>query len=247
MVCTSCHAELIGPYCAQCGQKHRKNRYSLKSILQDALSQLLSLDRGVFHTTILLFRKPAEVVSQYVSGKSRPFTNPIRFFLIWVTVAQLAALWSGGLADFAQGLADGGASDLYSADANEIVSFLTRYYVTGLALSFPFLALGTLVFFFSSGRNLAENLIFHLYLVGQSALYISFSFLVLGIFGDQAANVLLLLAMSLAFVGYIRASIAFYNKGVIRTSICITLAVGLALLVYIITISFIIKLIITIA
>ena len=207
--CKTCNADLIGPYCSKCGQKDRSKRFTLRGVIKDALAQFFSFDRGVIHTLISLIQKPGEVVVQYVSGRTILFTNPFRYFLLWITVAQLIALWSGAVNDFIEGFVNGGGLE---TDAQKIVSFLTSYYVFGLAGSFPFLVLGTLLFFFRTGRNVAEHTIFHLYLSGQFAFYVSLSLVFLKVFGEIAGGITFVLAVVAGFTGVTRASIQFLQR-----------------------------------
>ena len=227
--CKTCKADLLGPYCSQCGQKHHKDRFSLRTVTKDAISQFFSLDRGLISTVVALVKKPGEVVVQYVAGKTKLFTNPFRYFLLWVTVAQLISLWSGALDDFVEGFVSGGGTD---TDANTIVAYLTKYYVLGLAGSFPFLVLGTLAFFFRSGRNLAEHIIFHLFLSAQYAIYLSISLVVLGVLGDVPGSITFILALVAGFVGVIRAARQFFNVGYLKAIVFTPLAIGIGLAAY---------------
>lgn len=227
--CKTCNADLLGSFCAQCGQKNLATRFTLRSVITDAIVQFLSLDRGLVHTVVSLIRKPGEVVQQYVSGKTILFSNPFRYFLLWITVAQLIALWSGAMEDFAEGFANGGGDEI---DANRFISFWTTYYVLGLAGSFPFLVLGTYVFFLRSERNIAEHAIFHLFLSGQFALYVALALIVLGTLGDKVGFVATVIVLVAGITGVMRASSQFFNVGKFKAIVFTPLALGMAWIVY---------------
>ena len=236
--CKTCEADLHGEYCSQCGQKYYPARFTLKTVVNNIVSQLLTIDRGVINTVLALVQKPGETVVQYTSGKTIVFTNPFRYFLLWIAVAQLLAFWSGAAAEFIEGFVNGGGLE---ADANKIISHLTKYYVLWLAGAFPFLVLGTFVFFWPSRKNMAEHTIFHLFMSGQFALYVSLAFIIQVVFGDYAGAPAFLISFIAGMVGATLASIEFFQVSKFRAIVLTPLAIGLSVIIYVLTIGFSIK------
>jgi hypothetical protein len=134
----------------------------------DLVASAFDLERGPFHTAAELIRRPGVTVRAYLSGRTVRYTNPVKYFVIGVTLAQIAAWRAGLINEFVDGLFEGGRNAAEVAPV--AVQFLNNYFVVILALGLPLLALSTRLAFRGAGLNLAENLIFNLFLVGQNAL-----------------------------------------------------------------------------
>ena len=87
--CKSCEAPLSGLFCSECGQKVITERYTLKKIFGDLISNIFNLEKGFFFTLKKLFTTPEEVIDAYLNGQTKKYYNPIRFFLIWVSLQVL--------------------------------------------------------------------------------------------------------------------------------------------------------------
>jgi len=87
--CKSCEATLNGLFCSNCGQKVIQERYTLKKIFGDLIANIFNLEKGFFFTLKKLFTAPEEVIDGYLNGQTKKYYNPIRFFLIWVSLQVL--------------------------------------------------------------------------------------------------------------------------------------------------------------
>ena len=87
LTCKNCGEESEGNYCNNCGQKRidRHGFYEIRNYIGDAFE----LKRGFLKTIIGLLYKPAPVVEDYISGKTKSYQNPISLFL---TIAALSIL-----------------------------------------------------------------------------------------------------------------------------------------------------------
>lgn len=175
--CVNCGAALTGPYCAACGQPVRTGRLRLGELARSAFSYVFSFDTGLLHTWRNLFTRPVDLVRDVWRGRTRPYTNPIRYYLIWITVAQLATLLSGQFDSFAAGFADNSTGDV---ERETVAQRAGDFYVIATAALLPFLALMTRWVFRRRGYTLAEHFVPHLYGAGQVAF-----FWVVGIVLDQ--------------------------------------------------------------
>lgn len=80
--CENCGAQLVGPYCAQCGQAAVDYRRSLGSLLADAADEFFNLDARVFQSFGLLLVKPWRLTNEFIEGKRARQVHPIRVYLI---------------------------------------------------------------------------------------------------------------------------------------------------------------------
>lgn len=80
--CANCGAELMGPYCAQCGQQDRRRVGPLRLLLAEAADELLSLDTRLVRTLKGLFIRPGFLTNAYTSGRRAAFVPPLRLFLL---------------------------------------------------------------------------------------------------------------------------------------------------------------------
>ena len=87
--CKSCEAPLSGLFCSNCGQKVIEERYTLKKIFGDLIANIFNLEKGFFFTFKKLFTVPEEVIDGYLNGQTKKYYNPIRFFLIWISLQVL--------------------------------------------------------------------------------------------------------------------------------------------------------------
>ncbi len=82
LTCSNCGAALVGPYCAQCGQKAAQRVVSLGHILADALEDQLSLNAALPRTLRALFLHPGRLTREYVQGRVATYIPPMRLYLI---------------------------------------------------------------------------------------------------------------------------------------------------------------------
>lgn len=80
--CENCGAELVGPYCARCGQPAIDYRRSIGSLLVDAADAFFNLDARFFQSFGLLLIKPWQLTNEFVEGKRARHVHPLRVYLI---------------------------------------------------------------------------------------------------------------------------------------------------------------------
>ena len=87
MTCKNCGIECDGKYCPACGQR-QKIKISLRylfSVFLDAVE----LKKGLLYNIKMLTVNPGKAVHGYLSGKTKPYLNPITFLLMAFSIHLL--------------------------------------------------------------------------------------------------------------------------------------------------------------
>lgn len=90
--CRNCGAS-VNPedrYCPSCGAATGAQRLTFRAIFALGIEQLLSLDPPMLRTFIDLWRFPGRVAREYLDGRRKRYTNPLKYNLI--TAAILVGL-----------------------------------------------------------------------------------------------------------------------------------------------------------
>ncbi|NNU16898.1 DUF3667 domain-containing protein [Parvularcula sp. ZS-1/3] len=90
--CLACGAEIVGPFCYNCGQKDDDCRRSITHLAGETVANVAALDGKFLRTFRWMLTRPGKHLHQYAHGKRSPFTPPVRFFFV-VTFAFFATLW----------------------------------------------------------------------------------------------------------------------------------------------------------
>lgn len=93
--CKNCGAELLGPYCGQCGQKRLNTRWTVRQLLANLLETITNLERGLWYTAGALFRHPARVIGDYLRGATVRYAHPFRYLLFWTTISAVISIYFG--------------------------------------------------------------------------------------------------------------------------------------------------------
>ena len=80
--CENCGSELVGRYCAQCGQPAIDYRRSLGSLMTDAADAFFNFDARFFKSFGLLLTKPWRLTNEFIEGKRARHVHPLRVYLI---------------------------------------------------------------------------------------------------------------------------------------------------------------------
>ncbi len=81
--CKNCKTELNGCYCHNCGEKTVDEKdFSIKSILNQSLEAITSLDSKIFKTFVALLIKPGKLTVEFVSGRRKSYMQPFQVFVI---------------------------------------------------------------------------------------------------------------------------------------------------------------------
>lgn len=93
--CRNCQTSLDGDYCAKCGQRNVDLERPIWALLGDVIKETFEVDGRAWQTIKTLFRHPGMLTSEYLDGRRKTYTSPLRLYLItsisfFVLVAWLA-------------------------------------------------------------------------------------------------------------------------------------------------------------
>ena len=94
--CLNCGAELLGPFCAACGQHSHVHR-SLKGFFHDLLHGVLHFEGKTWRTLPMLVWKPGELTRNYIDGQRARYVSPIALFLFFVFLTFAVMSFAGSL------------------------------------------------------------------------------------------------------------------------------------------------------
>lgn len=90
--CRNCGSRLEGPYCAVCGQKNIDLERPLQELIGEIARETFDLDGRAWLTVKTLFLRPGHLTKEFLAGKRRSYTPPLRLYLfISVTFFVLMA------------------------------------------------------------------------------------------------------------------------------------------------------------
>lgn len=93
--CRNCEAPLEGEYCGNCGQRNVDLERPVWSLLGDVVRETFEVDGRAWLTIKTLFRHPGKLTAEFLAGRRRTYTSPLRLYLVtsisfFVLVAWLA-------------------------------------------------------------------------------------------------------------------------------------------------------------
>ncbi|MCP4572216.1 MAG: DUF3667 domain-containing protein [bacterium] len=100
--CLNCGDELTGNFCANCGQQVRDVNISVKSLAVEFTESLFSLEFGFWQTFKRLVFLPGTLTAEYVAGRRKKYSSPIRLYLGTSLLFFFAIGFFGGDKSFIQ-------------------------------------------------------------------------------------------------------------------------------------------------
>ena len=93
--CRNCQASLQGDYCQSCGQKNIDLERPIWSLVGEVVKESFELDGRAALTIKTLFLHPGVLTSEFLDGRRRTYTPPLRLYLVisisfFILVAWLA-------------------------------------------------------------------------------------------------------------------------------------------------------------
>jgi hypothetical protein len=197
--CANCGATLLGEWCHRCGQHRRESaRLDLREIVARFSESLLNLDSTLLRTFVGLTIQPGQLCREYVEGHRKRYMNPFGYFVL----AGAANLL--GAATVARIFGEPRPPD---AAEGELASEYVTWFMLGLLVPF---ALVLRRLFRRADRNLAENYVFALYVLGQ---FVWFELLILLPLTYAIPDAALAIAYVVGWITYVTfASVPFYSE-----------------------------------
>lgn len=93
MNCKNCGQLVEGKFCNHCGQKTSVGTLDFHEILHEAWHNFTHTDKGYLPLAGLLLRKPGIVISEYLGGKRKKYSNPFTFYLVTTSLLLLVSGW----------------------------------------------------------------------------------------------------------------------------------------------------------
>ena len=173
--CPNCDAEADGAYCGLCGQDNRSPRLSFRSIAAATFEHIVDLDVPVLRTIGHLTWRPGWVASEYVRGRRKPFTNPLKYcFLAGALQIAVCEFLDIAIPVLPPGvreqLSQGPGGEAFRTGAVPALEWFGQYIHILTFASLPVLALFMRGLFRGSGRSLIEHYVLSLYVYGHSFL-----------------------------------------------------------------------------
>ena len=208
--CINCGASLHGSFCHQCGQKLIKKRLTVKGVITEALSSIFKLDSGLWRTMVMMTQKPAQVIQDYIKGKTKPYVNPFRYALGLIALYVFLAI---NLGEFSVQIEQ--AIELYrnmgiiSTAEDEVVmrSRLDSVFKFSNFIPFaliPFLSLATNWLFKKEKWHYAEHFVMNTYVMGHLNLLGIPLLLIVGVLLSKSHLVLpILYLVNMSFFAYV--------------------------------------------
>jgi len=102
--CKNCQARLDGDYCASCGQRNVDLERPIWSLVGQVLRETFELDGRAALTVKTLFRHPGMLTYEFLAGRRRTYSPPLRlylvisisFFVLFAWLAQTGVLLEPG-------------------------------------------------------------------------------------------------------------------------------------------------------
>lgn len=171
--CTNCASRRTGPYCANCGHRHRTRRLTVRRFLRDLSRRLFDLESGFWVTVRTLTTAPGQVSQDYVAGRGERYLRPGTYLILVITLSVFAfAFVEDAYTDYflnsltqaalQPGAVDGVALQEVAATATRWISQGSLYLTLFIAAAFGVLA-RILVPGWGQAFTVAESTVFALY------------------------------------------------------------------------------------
>jgi len=95
--CPSCHAPMIGAYCAVCGQERDTHRRSVWRLIGDLVEDIISFDSRILRTGVALMAEPGELAVAFREGRPHNYVPALRLYF-FVSLIFFLILSASGLA-----------------------------------------------------------------------------------------------------------------------------------------------------
>lgn len=191
--CVNCQGELMGPYCAHCGQKVATRRLSTWQILSELPARVFSWDQGLWLTFWSLWSQPGRVCRDYVHGRRKPYVNPLSYFLLGAT-CQLGSLWfsaplvrssvEANIASLRADPAQNATFERLDAIVGDTATAMADVYLVVIAQAYTYLALfacvcplalALWVLHRRCGYQFAEVMVFSLFVIAHCLIVTAFT------------------------------------------------------------------------
>ncbi len=90
--CKNCDFEFEGKFCPNCSQSQLANyRLNFKGVVSEFFDTIFNFDKGLWYTFWNLLKQPHFVAQNFIEGKRKRFTSPVKYFVISTIIQALVA------------------------------------------------------------------------------------------------------------------------------------------------------------
>ena len=90
--CRNCDAQLVGPYCHQCGQQYFDRVMTTREYIRDVAQRVYRFDGTFWRTIVKSFQSTGSLANAYLQGRRRGILDPVRYFTATLFV-QFVVIW----------------------------------------------------------------------------------------------------------------------------------------------------------
>ena len=94
--CRNCQSQLPGAYCPTCGQHDIDLERPIWGLVGDLLKETFEVDGRLAVTLRTLFLSPGKLTSEFLAGRRRTYTSPLRLYLAISISFFILAAWAAG-------------------------------------------------------------------------------------------------------------------------------------------------------
>jgi hypothetical protein len=94
--CPNCQTTLDGSYCPNCGQKNVDLERPVIDLAKTVIKETFELDGRAARTVETLFRHPGKLTSEFLGGRRRAYTPPLRLYLVISITFFVSISWFAG-------------------------------------------------------------------------------------------------------------------------------------------------------
>jgi hypothetical protein len=167
MNCKNCHTDLLelDDYCRKCGGKVIRNRLTFKNLFEHLSETFFNYDNKLLRTYIDLFKKPQDVIGDYIDGVRKRYVNPISYLGIALTLTGIVIfLIKRNALDIDYDVFNQGINQSYMTK----VQALTTEYASVLFLSYiPLFVISSWLIFKKRNYNIPERTVSFTYIMAQ--------------------------------------------------------------------------------
>ena len=91
--CPNCGSELSGEYCAACGQQDVTYQRPIWSLITSVVTETFEVDGRTANTIKMLLTRPGGLTAEYLSGRRKTYTPPLRLYLVFSIGFFLLIAW----------------------------------------------------------------------------------------------------------------------------------------------------------
>ena len=168
--CLNCNHIVQGKYCSNCGQSIKTGKITWMHLIKDIQFNFLHLNKGVFYTVVMLFIKPNQVISNYITGKRVNYINPLQYLLLGASFYMLLVHYFNVLPILSTVDTDSGI------DFKKIYAWYYDHYSFSLLFTIPFFSFASYLVYRNKGYTFLEHIVIYLYIGGNKVILLMFMY-----------------------------------------------------------------------